>query len=248
MAKRPIFLPELRNGTVRQELITFDWFPGFSIHQKQKSIRSIHDAAAKQFGWNSDYILEVSTKSHQRLGASLSAFNLTLPRPDWYSELAPDSPLYLSLESIYQGSKVFSEDRGPFLDLYQHTPRDAKRFINDHGLRLEPPVSFRYGQEEWIAEPGKTIFYDYIYLKALQHVETHEAFDLSRLSEACAFTDIEFNPQKSLNCQARSCALFVVLSQRRQLEDALVDIDSFIQITSLLELEPVEVNQLQLAL
>ena len=248
MAKRPAFMPEIRSGAIRQELITFDWFPGFSIHQKQRSIRSLHDAAARQLGWNSDYILEVSTKSHQRLGASLSAFNLTLPRPDWYSEFAPDSPHYLSLESIYQGSKVFSENRGPFLDLYQQTPRAAKRFINDHGLRLEPPVSFQYGQEEWLAEPGKTTFYDYIYLKALQHAETNAELDLSRLAEASAFTDIEFNPQKSLNCQARSCALYVVLSQRRQLDDALEDIESFVQLTDSLAQEPVEVNQLQLAL
>lgn len=248
MAKRPVFIPELRDGTIRQELVTFEWFPGFSVTQKQRCIRSLHDAAARTFGWEPNYILEVSTKSRQRLGANLSAFNLTLPRPEWYAELAPDSPCYLSLESIYQGSKVFADGRGPYLDLYQSSPRDARRFMSDHGLRLEAPVSFRYGQEEWPAEPGKTIFYDYIYLKALQHAETTEVVDLSRLAEASAFTDIEFNPEKSLNCQARSCALYVVLIQQSRSADALADLDSFIEIMNLLACESAEVNQMEFAL
>jgi len=36
-----------------------------------------------------------------------------------------------------------------------------------------------------------------------------------------AFTDIEFNPDKSVNCQARSCALYVALSAKELLADAL---------------------------
>jgi hypothetical protein len=32
---------------------------------------------------------------------------------------------------------------------------------------------------------------------------------LARLNKYVGFTDIEFNPSKSINCQARSCALFV---------------------------------------
>ncbi len=248
MAKRPVFLPEIRDGAVRQEMITFDWYPGFSVQQKQRSIRSLHDSAALEFGWDPNYTLEVSTKSHQRLGVSLSAFNLTLPRPKWYADLVPDSPHRLSLESIYQGSKVFAEGRGPHLELYQATPREAKRFMSEHGLRLEAPVSFRYGEDEWLTQPGKTTFYDYIYLKALQHAEGHETLDLGRLSEANAFTDIEFNPEKSLNCQARSCALYVVLSQRHQLETALADIDAFAEVTSHLEQEATKVRQMQFAL
>ena len=34
-----------------------------------------------------------------------------------------------------------------------------------------------------------------------------------RVLEYAGFTDIEFNPKKSLNCQARSCALYVALTQ-----------------------------------
>ncbi len=248
MAKRPVFIPEILDGAIREELITFDWSPGFSVQQKQKSVRSLHSAAARQFGWDPNYILEVSTKSHQRLGVELSAFSLTLPRPEWYAELVPDCPRYLSLESIYQGSKVFSEGRGPYLELYQYTPRDAKRYMNEHGLRHEAPVSFCFGSEEWNAEPGKTTFYDYLYLKALQHADGHEAVELSRISEACGFTDIEFNPEKSLNCQARSCALYVVLTRQHQLEAALADFASFVEVTNLVLQNNPSTRQMHLAL
>ena len=45
-----------------------------------------------------------------------------------------------------------------------------------------------------------------------------------------AFTDIEFNPETSLNCQAWSCALYVALQNRGLLEDAMHDSTSFIGI------------------
>lgn len=45
-----------------------------------------------------------------------------------------------------------------------------------------------------------------------------------------AFTDIEFNPQKSLNCQAEAVALFVALKKNNLLEKALKDKNSFRQI------------------
>jgi len=34
------------------------------------------------------------------------------------------------------------------------------------------------------------------------------------------FTDIEFNPKRSFNCQARSCALFVALARKGLLGEA----------------------------
>lgn len=41
------------------------------------------------------------------------------------------------------------------------------------------------------------------------------------------FTDIEFNHEKSLNCQARSAAIFVSLYQKGLLEEFLADIVKF---------------------
>ena len=53
----------------------------------------------------------------------------------------------------------------------------------------------------------------------------------AELSEAVcrydAFTDVEFNPEKSINCQARSAAIFVSLRKTGALEDALRDPETF---------------------
>lgn len=247
MAKRPIFIPEIRDGLIREETIDFQWFPGFSTQQKQRSIHALHERAGIRFGWDPNYILEVSTKSHQRLGVSLSAFNLTLPRPAWYEERFPDSPEELYLESIYQGSKVFGDGRGPHFELLGGTPRRAKQFIQNCGLRNEAPTSFCYGQEVWPAEPGKTAFYDYLYLQALTYAESEKGIDVDRLVVAKAFTDIEFNPKASLNCQARSCALFVVLKDLGELDIALEDLGSFLETVRGLERKPIESPQMQLA-
>ncbi len=50
------------------------------------------------------------------------------------------------------------------------------------------------------------------------------------LMEYNAFTDIEFNPQKSINCQAEAAAVYVSLSKQGLLEEALKNKDSFMEI------------------
>ncbi|WP_407641120.1 DarT1-associated NADAR antitoxin family protein [Bryocella elongata] len=50
---------------------------------------------------------------------------------------------------------------------------------------------------------------------------------LKRLEEYEGFTDIEFNPQKSINCQARSVALFMTLMRRDLLEEAVRSPEDF---------------------
>ena len=50
------------------------------------------------------------------------------------------------------------------------------------------------------------------------------------LMEYDAFTDIAFNPEKSLNCQAEAAAIYVSLRKRNLLEEALKSKESFIDI------------------
>lgn len=73
-----------------------------------------------------------------------------------------------------------------------------------------------------------TAFYDWLYLSALQ---THQEF-LKRLFAYKGFTDIEFNPERSINCQARSCALLVALLRLDSLNEALRSQQDFIEATS----------------
>ena len=70
----------------------------------------------------------------------------------------------------------------------------------------------------------ETAFYDWLYIKALLPIR--EKLDL--LHKYKGFTDIEFNPKKSKNCQARSCATYVTLDKRGVLEETMSTPDKFI--------------------
>lgn len=211
MASRPVFIPAPDGqALVSTQIVDFQWFAGLSVSQKQKSITSLHQAAHALPGIGK--VLEVSTKSPERLGAALSAFNLAF-----------DSTMLghpLSVECAFQGSKVF-EQGGPFTDIYAVTSSEAKR---DERLRLSGRLTgFDFANVQWPLEP-QTAFYDWLYISALKYRR-----DLAdQLSEYSAFTDIEFSPQKSINCQAYSVALFVSLQKRNCLEQATASPAAFL--------------------
>ena len=71
----------------------------------------------------------------------------------------------------------------------------------------------------------KAFFYDWLYINA---VLENPLLAAERLKYN-AFTDIEFNPEKSINCQAKAAALFVALSRQGKIEQCR-DFDSFSQI------------------
>ena len=181
--------------------LEFEWHPGFAIVQKQKSIQSLHVAASKITDGN---LLEISGKSPEMLGKSLSAFSLILKRENWPQ---------CSVECAFQGSKVF-ENGGPFTDLYEVSSKDAKR---DARLRSSGNlIGFCWLGEDWPIKP-RTYFYDWLYINALSQNQTLA----DQLINFAGFTDIEFNPAKSINCQAHSAALYVALQKSGQLVSVL---------------------------
>lgn len=171
-------------------MLEFQWFPGFAAVQKQRSVASLHEQVdAAGLG----PVLEASRRSSSDLGRGLSAFNM-----QFNSAVAGQR---VSVEEAFQGSKVF-RDGGPYVDLLGKGPREAKR---DPRLKESGPlVGFRYGDEEWGLVP-QTAFYDWLYLNSI--LVNGRVTD--GICEFNAFTDIEFNPQKSKNCQAHSVALAV---------------------------------------
>lgn len=208
MAKRPIFIPTSGSpGLVKEINLDITWHSGFAPIQKKKNVRALH-AAAKMAGYFP--VLEVSTKSEEKLGQHLSAFHLKL-----HSNQLGDVPL----ESAFQGSKVF-ERGGPYTDLYYADARQAKRDPRIH--QSGKIIGFRFGDTYFSIEP-KTAFYDWLYLNAIY---THREW-LIRLYKYVGFTDIEFNPNRSINCQARSCALFVSLMKSGSLDAAISSPRSF---------------------
>ncbi|WP_429070175.1 DarT1-associated NADAR antitoxin family protein [Aeromonas dhakensis] len=215
MAERPLFIPSTDGKTlVKTEHVTFQWFPGMSVSQKQKSVDSLHMAASSMLGCEN--ILEVSSKSRNELGVALSAFNLT------FTTLRHQRTF--SVECAFQGSKVF-EHGGPFTDIFEMTSREAKR---DERLRSSGRlIGFRFFGCDWGIEP-QTAFYDWLYINALHK----QPYLTEQLLSYSAFTDIEFNPERSINCQAYSLALYVSLYRRNLLENALSSQHQFLTLIS----------------
>lgn len=215
MAERPIYLPR-KDGPllVKTEMVSFQWFPGMAISQKQKSIASLHEAAVSRDLCH--HPLEISSKSPISTGVALSAFNL--------GALTQKSRRPFTVETAFQSSKVF-ELGGPYRDLLHATSREAKKDprIQESG-RL---VMFDFFGESWALEP-KTAFYDWLYINTLVKNETL----VDELVNYDGFTDIEFNPEKSINCQAYSLALFKSLAARDLLAEALTSRENFIEIVS----------------
>jgi hypothetical protein len=212
MADRPIFVPMYgAPSLVREISFSIPWASGFAPVQKQKNIRALHKAAAAA-GY--EPLLEVSTKSDEVAGRHLSAFHLKVRCGD---KMIP-------LESAYQGSKVF-DCGGPYTDLYEMEARDAKR---DCRLRESGRlIRFRFNEIEFPLEP-MTAFYDWLYISAIYPYRDWLQERLSQRKEYAGFTDIEFNPAKSVNCQARSCALFVSLVSLGILDQVISSPEAFV--------------------
>ncbi|MBC4012116.1 hypothetical protein H8R13_10285 [Morganella morganii] len=214
MAKRPVYVPVTKKSLfVKTEFIDFTWFPGMSISQKQKSIDSLHDAAKITLP-DVERILEISSKSRTPLGVALSAFNLS------FTTLKQQRTL--TVECAFQGSKVFQHG-GPYVDIFNLTAREAKK--DKRLLTSGRLTGFKFFGTEWELEP-QTAFYDWLYISALKKQQTLA----KQIIEYDAFTDIEFNPERSINCQAYSAALYVSLFKLDILDEAISSKDAFLRI------------------
>ena len=202
MAKKIVFIA--LEDSFHEEIVDYEFFPGFAPIQKKKNVKSLEDAIhTKHPGYR---VLEVSTKSNNELGVALSAFNLKLDG--------------LSIESIFQSSKVFL-DGIQFDFLIDYQPREAKKYIKEHAK--VPLKCFRYKGQEYPLSPASA-FYDYIYIKALLQNTTLS----NQLINYDAFTDVEFNFNKSINCQARTCSIFSHLMKSGKLNEFISSFDKFI--------------------
>lgn len=186
MAIRPAFI--VRKGRIESISCDFQWYPGFAISQKRKSIQSMHDVLISK-GYNP---LEISTKSCVDIGVLLSAFNLQYDGK------------YI-VENVFQSAKISQEIQTDY-DILKVSPKESKARSHDHGKL----IGFKaYDSDfQWPLEP-KTAFYEFIYVKAL--ISNKALF--AKIKDYDAFTDIEFNPQKSINCQARAVAVAKIVSE-----------------------------------
>lgn len=211
MATRSVYLPKFDTVGVSIKKIQYEYFSGFSLSQKQKSIISLKNAAKTQ-GFNK--FLEVSTKSDNELGIALSAFNLKF-------ETVRLKQIF-TVENVFQASKVF-EHGGPYKDLLSVSPREAKRdprLKNSGNL-----IKFNFCGKDYSNTPP-TFFYDWLYINAL----TKNPDLISKVLYYDCFSDIEFNENKSVNCQAYSVALFASIKNNGIDLSCLKNQDDFLRI------------------
>ena len=226
MASRIVFLPISDAGKelFQEKLVSFDWVPGIDISQAKKSVRNLHEAAVKQIGLTK--ILEISTRSEEILGISLSAFNLQFENRNF------------SVESAYQASKVF-EKGGPYLDLLNLSSTEAKT-----DLRLKNSgllTGFRFEGDNFPVTSAPN-FYDYLYIRSLLTFK-----DRYLLKTYDGFTDIAFSQtsliyksKRAYNCQARSTAIFCSLISRH------LEADILAKLRDLMGRHSIEASQLDL--
>ena len=109
---------------------------------------------------------------------------------------------YFFVECLFQGSKTF-KNGGPYRDLLSKNPKDAKR-------------------DKRLKESGELIHFNYF--------DMIFPLEPKRILEYDSFSDIEFNPKRSVNCQARAVAIFVGLSKSKKLEEAMKSKESFFKV------------------
>lgn len=210
MAIRPVFSVSLNNKIFIHEDVNFEWFSGFSTMQKRRSINSLHQNFLLKHPEKK--ILEISSKSEIELGVKLSAFNLKLHR----------NGKIFSVETAFQSGKIF-ENGGPYLDLLDKSSIVAKK---DERLKNSGKIKGFIFEDKRFPITPKTYFYNWLYINALsENIELAEqimAYD--------SFTDIVFNPIKSINCQAMSAAIFVSLKKQNLLNKTLNDNITFLKI------------------
>jgi hypothetical protein len=199
MARRPVFEPILDKPPYHKtSYIDFEWYPGFAITQKRKSIQSLHDAFLSKFNQKGK-VLEISTKSEDPLGAQLSAFRLSI---------TSSGRKKLTLEESYQRGKVFKDGYKP------RDEDDLKQIRTEN--RRHTISGFIFNGLSFPTHP-ESLFYDWLYWFYL--MENPQLIQDLIKGNFLAFSDIEFNPKKSISTQARSIAIFVSLYKNGYLND-----------------------------
>ncbi len=205
MANRIVFETKLSKPYFKKIFIDAS-FPKGWLYKPELAIKEVNDMYKIKTDATVDPF-EVSSAADNELGVKLSAFNLK----------NKDGK---TVECIFQSSKKF-ENGGPYLDLLDVSSNVAKK---DKRLRTSGNlVAFVLNGKEYPLIP-RTAFYDFVYISAL--LENKDLCE--NLDNYNAFSDIWFNPDKSLNCQAEAMALYRGLKQANKLDKAMASFDEFV--------------------
>ena len=86
-------------------------------------------------------------------------------------------------------------------------------------------IGFDFNNIKWQLKPINA-FYDWLYINALcQNPELS-----NKILNYKGFSDIEFNPNKSINCQARAAALFVSLCKHNMIDSVISNRNTYLDL------------------
>ena len=120
--------------------------------------------------------------------------------------------LGINLSALNLTVKFSSGNEIPVEKIYQ-----SSKVLDENGKIIE----FKYNNTVFEKDPY-SMYYDYIYMLGLyMHKEYHE-----ELAKYSIFTDIEFNPNKMLNTQARAAAIWNTL-YKNDVTDIIESRDEF---------------------
>ena len=146
--------------------------------------------------------LEISSRSGEMFGRTLSAMRLPAP--------GSDGDRGTSVESVYQAAKCYG-DGGP-AERPAPNGHEAKR-IDRERRGAGPLRGFHHEGTFWPAASGSA-FYDRLWIRAAAF---HAADRLEDLKAYDAYTDQFHRPGRSVACQARSAAMLVGLDRAGRL-------------------------------
>ncbi len=222
MAVRSVYIPAAGYPFFEDVSVNMPWFGGFAPQQKRRCYLSQHLNFLADPRYSEYKPLEISSASHVPLGSALSAMNLK----KYCAELGRDGVM----ESAFQSSRIYiradGTQIGPFPELLALPGRECKKQVKELSENLHS-YHYRFDGLDFPAPAFHiSLFYDWLYLNALCEESNRETREALISGGYNGFTDIA---TKSLNSQARSCAIFVSLN-RLGLLGHVRDFDSYMEL------------------
>lgn len=217
MAEKSVFVAKHEYPYFEEVHVNIDWFGGFALSQKRKCQIGLHQNFLAAYP--NEKVLEISSSSLMSIGARLSAMHLNKRTKKGIT----------TVESAFQSSRIYSDGVrtvGPFPDCLFLPGKECKKIVKERSMGMH---SYKYvfdGMTFYAPDFHISEFYDFLYLNALLEPENEEVRDLLLEGGYTAYTDLA---TKSLNCQARSAAIFMGLVAARRI-DEVRDFDSYLRL------------------
>lgn len=187
------------------------------MSQKRKCQIGLHQNFL--MAYPDEKVLEIFSTSLMYLGSKLSAMNLSKRTQRGLT----------TVESAFQSSRIYSDGVRAvgLFPVYLFLPgRECKKLVKEKSAGMHSYMYEFDGMTFYAPAWHISQFYDYVYLNALLEPENEEVREQLIEQGYTAFTDLA---TKSLNCQARSTAIFVGLV-KAGLIDEVRDYDSYLKL------------------